>query len=489
MPYPVISYDKIIFVFYCSLGVNFMRDIILTSFSEDQFGRKCIAENLTKIILTKNESLVISLDSEWGTGKTTFVQMWKDMLNNDEEYKEHFETIYFNAWEHDYIKDPLLAILSQIQSEITKDNTKQKLKTIFNKSKPLLKVGLSSLIKLSTAGILNLDNVNLGDITENELIDLTTKIGEQSIQEILKEKDIRETFKHELATFQKKDNKRIVFFIDELDRCRPTFAIELLEVIKHLFDIDNFTFIVSIDKEQLSHSVATIYGQNMDTVGYLRRFFDLDYKLPKVDLNKYIQIKNEKILPSYSNIKLLTVFLEELMITYNFSLRDIEKLYYYLDILLPQIPEFKLDSKKCREIYIATISYIYANLIILKIKKPILYKKIMNCNYTVDEIMKEIKPIDVKKYDKIIGEGWHTAPLQKFIEPILDKYLSLNLKTNTPDWHQRICSSEEFVVKLTNEQGNLIGGWDNQLDLIHFFTNTGSNINSKLEFINNFEQN
>ena len=227
----------------------------------------------------------------------------------------------------------------------------------------------------------------------------------------------------------------------------------------------------------------------MDTVGYLRRFFDLDYKLPKVDLNKYIQIKNEKILPSYSNIKLLTVFLEELMITYNFSLRDIEKLYYYLDILLPQIPEFKLDSKKCGEIYIATISYIYANLIILKIKKPILYKKIMNCIYTVDEIMNEIKPIDVKKYDKIIGEGWHTAPLQKFIEPILDKYLSLNLKTNTPDWHQRICSSEEFVVKLTNEQGNPIGGWDNQLDLIHFFTNTGSNINSKLEFINNFEQN
>ena len=59
-----------------------------------------------------------------------------------------------------------------------------------------------------------------------------------------------------------------------------------------LFDINNFTFVISIDKEQLSHSVSTIYGHNMDTVGYLRRFFDLDYKLPKVDIKKYIDIKN-----------------------------------------------------------------------------------------------------------------------------------------------------------------------------------------------------
>lgn len=463
-----------------------MRDVILTSFSDDQFDRQCIAENLTKIILTKHEPLVISLDSEWGTGKTTFIQMWRNMLDNDIQYKEHFETIYFNAWENDYLKDPLLAILSQIKSEINKDNTKNKLKNLLHKSKPLVKLGLSSLLKVSTAGILNLEQIKLGDITEDELINLVTTIGEHTLQEILKEKDIREAFKHELETFQQKDDKRVIFFIDELDRCRPTFAIELLEVIKHLFDIDNFTFIVSIDKEQLSHSVATIYGQNMDTVGYLRRFFDLDYKLPKVNLNKYIKNKNENIFTSYSNVELLSFFLEELIKLYNFSLRDIEKLYYYLDLLLPQIAEFKLDTGDYNQCFIAVLSYIYANLIILKIKEPLIYKKIIDCNYTVNEIIQDIKVIDIGGYDDRIG-GWHTTPLKRFISPILEKYLTLNLKTNTLNWYQRISSSEEFIIEMTDEQGNRLRGWDNEINLAIFFKD--HDIKNTLEFTNNFELN
>ena len=466
-----------------------MKNIILNSFSQDKFNRKPIAQNLTNIILSKDEPLVISLDSAWGTGKTTFIQMWKNMLNDEKVYQEKFETIYFNAWENDYIKDPLLAIFTEIHSEINKDDTKQKLKTFFNKSKPLLKVGVSSALKLATAGILNLDNINLGDCTESELIDLAEKIGETGIQEIFKERDIREKCKKELQELNKDGNKKIIFFIDELDRCRPTFAIELLEVIKHLFDIDNFTFIVSIDKEQLSHSVATIYGQNMDTVGYLRRFFDLDYTLPKVDLNKYIEIKNEYILKAYSNVTFLSFFLEELIKLYNLSLRDIEKLYYYLDLLLPQISEFKADDTNYQDIYIITLSYLYANLIILKIKEPILYKKIMDCNYTVDEIFKDMKVIDVKEYNKTIG-GWNgvdTEPLQRFINPILEKYLALNLKTNIPNWSQRVHSSEEFVIKVTDEQGNPQEGWNNRIDLILFFNQ--HNIKSNLEFINHFEQN
>ena len=467
-----------------------MKDIILTSFSQDQFNRKCIAENLTKIILAKNEPLVISLDSEWGTGKTTFIYMWKDLLDND--YKEDFKTIYFNAWDNDYIKDPLLAIFSELEHQINESDPKiiKALNKLKEAIKPYVQMGTSLGIKVLSQGILEKNDFSLGEKLDSNLVKISKELGEIAISEISTTKKLRKELKKEMINYQSSTGKKIIFFIDELDRCRPTFAIELLEVIKHLFDIDNFTFIVSIDKEQLSHSVATIYGQNMDTIGYLRRFFDLDYKLPKVDLNKYIQIKNKNILSSYLNVKLLSFFLEELINLYNYSLRDIEKLYYYLDILLPQISEFKLDSTNYNQVYIATISYIYANLIILKIKKPILYKKIMDCNYTVDEIIKDIKVIDVKKYDKTIGgvwNGWHTKPLQRFINPLLEKYLALNLKTTTPNWYQIVHSSEEFIVKATDEQGNPLGGWDNKIDLTHFFKE--HNIKSKLEFINNFELN
>ena len=91
-----------------------MNNQNLNSFSEDVFNRKYIADNLTKIIESQNKPMVISLDSEWGTGKTTFVTMWKELLDNNNNYNSKFKTLYFNAWEHDYIKDPLLAIFSEI---------------------------------------------------------------------------------------------------------------------------------------------------------------------------------------------------------------------------------------------------------------------------------------------------------------------------------------------------------------------------------------
>ena len=51
----------------------------------------------------------MSLDGAWGTGKTTFVKMWQQQLNNHE-----FKTIYFNAWEHDYMTDPLVALMGEL---------------------------------------------------------------------------------------------------------------------------------------------------------------------------------------------------------------------------------------------------------------------------------------------------------------------------------------------------------------------------------------
>ena len=343
----------------------------LNSFNDDIFNRKAIAENLTKIIDSQDKPMVISLDSDWGTGKTTFVTMWKDLLDNDSNYNSKFNTLYFNAWEHDYIKDPLLAIFSEIETQIKEDDPK--LKQQFDKVKsiikPCAKLAATTGLKILTRGALDLDKIELGDNNEADLIDLAEKLGDLAIQEVSASKTVRSELKKEMSTYQESSGKKIIFFIDELDRCRPNFAIELLEVIKHLFDINNFTFVISIDKEQLSHSVSTIYGHNMDTVGYLRRFFDLDYKLPKIDTKKYIDIKNSSVFDRYYNIDLLKTFLKELFSSEKFSLRDIEKAYYYIELLLPLIKPFNDSNTNYKSTYIAAISYIYANLITIKIKR------------------------------------------------------------------------------------------------------------------------
>jgi hypothetical protein len=84
------------------------------------------------------------------------------------------------------------------------------------------------------------------------------------------------------------DATRLFIFIDELDRCRPTYAIELLERIKHLLDIEGLVFVLAMDKIQLSHSVKGIYGAEFEALGYLRRFIDIEYTLPESDLDAFI---------------------------------------------------------------------------------------------------------------------------------------------------------------------------------------------------------
>lgn len=459
----------------------------LSSFEDDVFGRKIIAENLTKIIDSQIKPIVISLDSEWGTGKTTFVTMWKEMLDSEGEYNSKFQTLYFNAWENDYIKDPLLAIFSEMEKQIHKDDSELKkgIEKIKIKAKPFSKVVTSSAIKLVTAGLLNLDGVTLGDINEDELIKLSGKLAELSIKEISADKTIRTRFKDEMNSYQKQVNKKIIFFIDELDRCRPTFAIELLEVIKHIFNIDNFMFVLSIDKEQLSHSVSTIYGQNMDTLGYLRRFFDLDYKLPKIDLKTYINNKNNIILQDKCNIDLFKMFITEMFIDEKFSLRDVDKAYYYIGTLIPLIKEFNVEGNY-KSVYIATISYLYATLITAKIKNPILYKKILDREYEVDDIINKFNVPNLDYYNNNLIGGWHQKPLQDIIQQVLRPFLVLNIRSYREDYIYGK-EEEEFIVGL--KDGDSGFRWDYEFDLSTLFNNKKYNLLDKLEFIERFQIN
>jgi predicted KAP-like P-loop ATPase len=83
--------------------------------------------------------------------------------------------------------------------------------------------------------------------------------------------------------------KPMFVFIDELDRCRPTYAIELLETVKHLFDIPDLIFVIATDTEQLQHSVKSVYGEGFDASRYLYRFFNRSFSLKKPDVLEFIK--------------------------------------------------------------------------------------------------------------------------------------------------------------------------------------------------------
>ena len=83
-------------------------------------------------------------------------------------------------------------------------------------------------------------------------------------------------------------HKPLLVMIDELDRCRPTYAVELLETAKHLFAVDQVVFVLAVNRTELQHAVKALYGNEFKADGYLRRFIDLDVHLPEPNLENFL---------------------------------------------------------------------------------------------------------------------------------------------------------------------------------------------------------
>jgi len=259
---------------------------MLTFEEHDKLGRKKYSDQLTKIIedsalYTTNASLVIALDSVWGTGKTTFVEMWANELSDAD-----FEVIMYNAWENDDWNDPLIPVVNSLLYKYSKKNDLvQELK---HKS-----ISLAAYIGKNIVSQLVKNKVGV-DVKElKEELDTKAETEINIFNEFEAYKKIKSQFVDLLQSLTK--DKKIIFFIDELDRCKPIVAVETLEIIKHFFNVPNIVFIFSLDLQQLSYSVATIYGQNMNSAGYLRRFFDLHFKIPAPTIREYFEFINREL--------------------------------------------------------------------------------------------------------------------------------------------------------------------------------------------------
>lgn len=245
-------------------------------FKDDKLNRKDTIINLTSLIQNTQESLVLAIDSPWGTGKTYFVNLWRAYLK-----EQNIRSIYFSAWEEDYSQEPLISILGELQNYCKDEGLGETLleKTI-EKSVRILGRGALALAKglFKKYVVDNTDEI-LGEFVEQE--------AEKLIKGYSEDKKLTEQFKEALSEMlQKLDGEKpFVIFIDELDRCRPLYAIELLERIKHLFGIEGLVFVLSIDKKELSKSIKTQYGE-IDTNNYLKRFIQLEYRLS--DMSNYL---------------------------------------------------------------------------------------------------------------------------------------------------------------------------------------------------------
>lgn len=367
-------------------------------FTNCKLDRKQYADVLTSIVSTYADGFVLAINNKWGTGKTTFVKMWEQDLKDNE-----YQTVYFNAWENDFENNPLTALMGELKT-LTKKATEPEFKTVLKKAATLSKHLAPMVIKAIASRYI--DTKEFGEAIEN-ITNGATEIFENEVNEYTEKKKGIIEFRTSLSEFIANTNegKPLIFIVDELDLCRPDYAVAILEQIKHFFSVPNIVFVLSIDKVQLGNAVRGVYGsEQIDADEYLRRFIDVEYSIPEPDPEKYCNylynyfgfgefFDNEnrrRTELSYDGTSFIKTA-KNLFKSATISLRQQEKIFAHSRLVLRSFQEksFVFPS-------------LYLLLIYIKILDNTLYNKIKNKELTISELQKEfINLIKTNNFDDI----------------------------------------------------------------------------------------
>ena len=358
----------------------------LNPFGNCKLDRKKYAPALTNMLETFPEGFVMAIDNEWGTGKTTFVKMWQASIKKD------YQTIYFNAWENDFDNDVLAALMGELGT-LRSSGTETIFKEVVKKGAILSKNILPILIEAVA-------NKYIGEGVVNKVAsELAKSSGDIMIEQVTeyanKKKGLIE-FRDSLAAYIEatKGGKPVVFIIDELDRCRPDYAVEVLEKIKHFFSVKGIVFVLSINKNELKNAIHGVYNNpNINADDYLRRFIDIEYSIPEPDkelfcnyLYSYYEFGN---LPSSSSGINDFLNLANILFTINnTTLRQQEKIFAYTRIVFEN-----LTVNLCENLNDVVFSLIY-----IKLLFPKFYINLREKKYGVQEMIDNISSIIPNRY-------------------------------------------------------------------------------------------
>ena len=268
----------------------------------DHLDRERYAQFLTEFLSHQDQEkpYVLNLNSGWGTGKTYFLKRWT------EDLKTRHPVIYIDAWRDDHSDDPFMTVISAIISQLRAQTDKPD-DSMFSKGistgYSLLKAMGPLLLGAAAKKYLGKDIDELVSLHEpdssgisKEVGDAAAKMAQFLISSHEKKNESVKALKAEIQAWigavigQRSGLKQKPTFviIDELDRCRPSFAVEMLEAVKHIFDIPGVFFIIATDTEQLQHAIKVVYGSGFDAQTYLSRFFDSRFSLRESPLIEFI---------------------------------------------------------------------------------------------------------------------------------------------------------------------------------------------------------
>lgn len=371
-------------------------------FGPDLFGRKNFGVALANIVKNSMDPLVIGLDGNWGEGKSTFVKAWQKILD-----KENVPNIYIDAFASDYVDDAFMVVAGAITDYVSTNAPEKKSKEFIDKAKNVgahvLSLGAKIGIRAISAGVIKeTDFHDLTNIGEDISKDISTSAEKYIKERLINHKAERQSIEHFrsfLSTIPSSlkvpSESPLTIIIDELDRCRPSFAVEMLEKIKHLFSVPNVNFLLVINKTQLQESIKSTYGSNINAHAYLQKFISIEATLPKKkgrdgDIEKYCRhLTDQYGLKGGDWVELFTAQGTQL----NCSLRELERIYSNLAIML-------MTEKEGADINDTLFSAICT----LKVMRPGIFSRLTEGTIPIGEIYEAFKYYPDPKSDNYVME-------------------------------------------------------------------------------------
>lgn len=276
---------------------------VLESIKENNYNRNQDVKDFIEALEQIEGNMFISLDAKWGAGKSFYVRQVEQALKyltrkkkgldvtdlepyftfsngsggllGSMELKNTYLPIYYDAWLYDNHDDPLMSLILVIVKEYEKlCDLKLNEDSFGNK-----------IVSVLDSVALTLGPIQVGGNLKNAK---ETLEGKDFLASVKTAEEIRMQVKDVFDSIMVENVQKLIIFVDELDRCRPVFAMEMLERIKHYFDDDRIIFVAAINREQLVHLISNCYGDHFDSTGYLDKFFDKNVYLPKISTRQRV---------------------------------------------------------------------------------------------------------------------------------------------------------------------------------------------------------
>ena len=412
---------------------NDNKEEVLTNTNKDSlppdiFERGRIAVQMCQLIVDMKAEAIspLALDGKWGCGKSTHALRMKKCFEN--HHQDQVKCIYWNASAEDYSENPLLSFIVFLYQNVTEENRakfkanslrvlgtcfRQGLYNVTNQIfKNLIFVDIQEACK-SVISALEQAEIERGDI-------VATQFGKEldGIAAVSARLDAAEQLLVSVG-----GEKELVIIIDELDRCRPDFALKLIESIKHLFSTENCKFILIMNKESMASSVNHLYGLGEDgSFIYLNKYINRTFQLPNSlrlgfsSVNCAWQYFTHLMGGTVWSNSLIEAFVTNIINIQTISLREIDKIVSTIKFMEKVNKSILVSRNEYSAFFACFIAYLFS-------LKQDFAMQIAERKASTADILEDL--------------GWDTNPMRgslsrkkpvyiENLEPMLDFYFATN---------------------------------------------------------------